>query len=89
MKVIVTGASGFIGSRVFDQLKLSGMEAIGVSRNIGLNKDLFKVDDYRDCPKGDVLIHLAESNDRALVNSLGEKHVYRGFFGQQVHNIKA
>ncbi len=68
MKVIVTGASGFLGKIVLKKLIESGIDCVGVSR-----RQMFgcaQVSDYAESPDGDILIHLAEINDRAHANKL-------------------
>ncbi|MFN4310066.1 MAG: NAD-dependent epimerase/dehydratase family protein [Ferrovibrio sp.] len=70
MRVIVTGASGFLGSAIVRKLTTAGIECLGVSRKTvaGLNH----VAEYSDTPEGDVLIHLAETSDRAAAKALGD-----------------
>lgn len=69
MKIIVTGASGFLGRALVLRLKQGGAKVLGVSRGhyIGTHK----VERYEDTPAGDILIHLAETSDRALVQANG------------------
>jgi len=66
MKVVITGASGFLGGCVLRRLATQqDVEAIPVTR-----KEIpgwRRVPDYAQSPPGDVLIHLAEGNDRARV----------------------
>lgn len=71
--VVVTGASGFLGRAVMAGLSGEGFKVIAVSRQA--SPGLYQVRDYRVCPTGDVLIHLAEEPDRAKVNSVGEEYV--------------
>ena len=61
-KVVVTGASGFLGGALISFLKGKNIDCIGVSRK--KSSDFFAVDSYEDSPRGDVLVHLAESNNR-------------------------
>jgi len=71
MRVVVTGASGFIGGSLVKALQNDiNFDVIPVSRS--KSDDAFLVEDYRDTPKGDVLIHVAENPDRAKVNQLGD-----------------
>lgn len=64
MKVVVTGASGFLGQHIVTRLRSSyGHEVVGVSRR--KIDGLVSVSDYKEIPSGDVLIHLAEENSRA------------------------
>jgi UDP-glucose 4-epimerase len=75
MKIVVTGASGFVGRSLVKKLLSSiDIEVIPVSRS-GNDKSHIKVNDYRDAPIGDVLIHLAESPDRINVNKSGDNDV--------------
>ena len=73
MKVVITGASGFLGGYVLRLLyKYENVEAIAVTRkNIA---GWFTVSDYSESPVGDVLIHLAEDNDRAHVAKSGKAY---------------
>jgi UDP-glucose 4-epimerase len=68
MRVVITGASGFLGSAVLKKLTIAGLDAVGVSRK--KTPGLLQVDKYSDSPSGDVLIHLAENNNRTRVNQL-------------------
>lgn len=72
MKVIVTGASGFLGRAVVKELSRSSMDYIAVSRAHG--NGLHVVSDYSKTPAGDVLIHLAENNNRRQVNQIGKPY---------------
>ena len=71
LKVVVTGASGFLGGYVLRVLAAQrNVEVTAVTR-----KELFgwcNVLDYSQSPVGDVLIHLAEANDRAQVAKAGQ-----------------
>ncbi len=68
MRVVITGASGFLGSAVLKKLTIAGLDAVGVSRK--KTPGLLQVDKYSEAPSGDVLIHLAENNNRNRVNQL-------------------
>jgi len=75
--VLVTGASGFLGRYVVASLpSLSGATIIPVSRTIVLPGGLM-LRDYCECPKVDLLIHLAEEPDRIKVNREGESYLQR------------
>ena len=73
LKVVITGASGFLGGYVLNQLsKYANVEAIAVTRkNIA---GWHRICDYAESPVGDILIHLAENNDRAHVAKSGETY---------------
>ena len=71
MKVIVTGASGFLGDRVVKKLLIRGIDVCAVARRPLKYSNSVVVDNYLDTPKGDILIHLAENPDRAQVNKIG------------------
>lgn len=68
--VVVTGASGFIGRALSATLALSGVVVRPVSRSSG--EGWQQLADYRDTPSADVLVHLAEANDRGRANAAGE-----------------
>ncbi len=70
MRIVITGASGFLGGAVFRQLTAAGFDCLGVSRADFPN--LHRVATYADTPAGDCLIHCAETNDRSLANAGGE-----------------
>jgi UDP-glucose 4-epimerase len=72
MRVIVTGASGFLGSAVFRRLIEAGLDGVAVSRKKA--PGLLQVERYADSTVGDVLIHLAEINDRAQANQLSTEY---------------
>jgi nucleoside-diphosphate-sugar epimerase len=59
-KIVVAGASGFIGSKIFHELEAGGREVIGVSRTV--QRRFVRVISYADVPEGDVLIFAAEPN---------------------------
>ena len=71
--VVITGASGFIGRHLHAHLVSSGIHVIAVSRQP--RKGMVQVDDYERSPDGDVLIHLGEEPDRAVVNRAGETYL--------------
>jgi len=73
LKVIVTGASGFLGGHVLRALAAhKNIDVIAVTRQE--ISDWCRVHDYSQSPAGDVLIHLAEDNDRALVAKSGKAY---------------
>lgn len=67
MRVIVTGCSGFTGSKIFERLVSNGHNCIGVTRKTEL-ADYYVVKSYYDCPLGDVLIHCAKPAVVSQVN---------------------
>lgn len=71
--VVITGASGFVGRYLRARLVISGFNVIAVSRQPRL--DMVQVDDYSQSPDGDLLIHLGEESDRAVVNRTGEAYL--------------
>jgi nucleoside-diphosphate-sugar epimerase len=72
-KIVIIGASGFVGSALTLHLNQDQNSVTGVSRYA--KPGLVQVDSYRDCPKGDVLIHLAEESDIHKANLLGEDYL--------------
>ena len=75
MKVVVTGASGFLGNRVVEKLIELGIEVCAVARQPLKYPDSIVVDNYLDTPEGDILIHLAENSDRAQINKIGSAYL--------------
>lgn len=69
MRIVVTGASGFLGRALMRKLARDGVEVVGVSRQSALG--LVQVADYADTPAGDVLVHLAEASDRRWAEKRG------------------
>jgi UDP-glucose 4-epimerase len=74
MRIIVTGASGFLGKTLMRVLAARGIEAIGVARSAASDKKVLRVADYANAPAGDVLVHLAETRDRATAESIGSDY---------------
>lgn len=72
MRVVVTGAAGFLGNAIVTRLIDAGVECLGVSRKH--IPGFLQVSCYSDTPPGDVLIHLAEINDRMLANRLSTEY---------------
>ena len=66
MKIVITGASGFLGKELSTRLTHLGTEHISVSRK-KINGFL-KVDHYKDTPHGDVIVHLAEVSSSREAN---------------------
>lgn len=67
VKIVVTGATGFLGRYLMDCLAQRGLQALGVSRRP--SPGLLQVERYEDAPGGDILVHLAESSDRAYAQA--------------------
>jgi UDP-glucose 4-epimerase len=68
--VIVTGASGFLGRAVIATLRQRPFVKVQAVSRRPVSGALC-VDHYSQCPRGDVLIHLAEESDRSEVARLG------------------
>lgn len=71
--IAITGASGFIGRHLHTRLTACGVNVIALSRQY--RAGMIQVSDYSNSPDADVLIHLGEEPNRALVNSLGQKYL--------------
>lgn len=71
--VVITGASGFVGRHLYARLVATGANVVAVSRKP--RAGMLQIDDYGHSPDGDVLIHLAEESDRAVVNRAGEAYL--------------
>lgn len=67
--VTVTGASGFLGRAVTRALRNAGAQTLGVSRTGRPGYVDVRVADYDGTPRGEVLVHLAEQNNRGAANS--------------------
>lgn len=73
LKVIITGASGFLGGYVLRLMAAQqNVEVIAVTRRE--IPGWCSVSDYSQSPAGDVLIHLAEDNDRTQVAKSGQEY---------------
>lgn len=70
LRVIVTGASGFVGRFVVHALAAKpDVQIVPVSRR-EISRG-YRVANYSESPHGDVLLHLAEDNDRGRVAQAG------------------
>jgi UDP-glucose 4-epimerase len=84
LKIVVTGASGFIGGHLIDHLsKIPKTEVVALTRRS--NPNLRNVVDYTYAPAGDVLIHLAENNDMGEVSAMGL--VYENSALSTIHSL--
>lgn len=71
--VVTTGGSGFLGRHVAEHLASAGLHVIPVARrNVPW---AVQVEDYRNSPGGDMLVHLAEEPNRVEVNRRGESYI--------------
>ena len=72
--VLVTGASGFIGSALVRRLRVQGIEAVGVARHPGSDGRTIEVSDYETIapPAGATIVHLAEARDVGAVEHASE-----------------
>lgn len=68
-KVVVTGASGFLGGAIVECLKRAGADVVPVARRAALG--CHRVADYSEAPPADVLVHLAEESNRGRANAAG------------------
>jgi UDP-glucose 4-epimerase len=69
---VVSGAAGFLGSRVVRALREQNAQVVAVSRR-PIEGGL-QLTSYADAPSGEVLIHLAEANDRQEVRQAGTRY---------------
>lgn len=75
-KIIITGASGFIGKSLANALtNHKDLELILLSKT-NTTKPFKFIKTFDEAPDGEILIHLAETSDRNIVNSLGNKYIY-------------
>jgi UDP-glucose 4-epimerase len=71
--VVMTGGSGFLGRHVAEHLVSAGLHVIPVARrNVPW---AVQIEDYRNSPDGDILVHLAEEPNRVEVNRRGESYI--------------
>jgi len=73
MRVVVTGASGFIGNALVRLLQKQGVDVLALSRR--RMPGVAQLRDFSVSPAADVLIHLAQESDRRKVNEAGEAGV--------------
>lgn len=67
MKIIISGASGFLGSHILQMLQNLEYDLVAVSRQ--KKEGFYHSSNYMDLPDGDILIHLAETNLRNITNN--------------------
>lgn len=70
VRVVVTGAAGFLGRFVVQALKGQGLDVVALSRRPYAG--FHQVADYSQAPPGDVLIHLAQESDRSRAEHHGD-----------------
>tara|TARA_B100000212_G_scaffold342405_2_gene329383 strand:+ start:963 stop:1790 length:828 start_codon:yes stop_codon:yes gene_type:complete len=73
MQVAITGASGFLGSSISKYLTLHGFQCLNISRK-NIKKGI-KINDYEETPNAEIIIHLAQSNNRNFVNQQDQNYV--------------
>tara|TARA_B100001750_G_scaffold118104_1_gene93683 strand:+ start:970 stop:1785 length:816 start_codon:yes stop_codon:yes gene_type:complete len=67
MKIIIAGSTGFIGTSLVNDLKKTFSKVVSLTRE--QISDIIQSQSEENFSDGDVLIYLAESNDRNFVNS--------------------
>ena len=77
LTIVVTGASGFIGSALSNELICLGMAHIIPVSRTDMGPNVYQVNDYEETPEGDVLIHTAEDANRADVNRMGAAYIQK------------
>ena len=78
MKVAVTGASGFLGQTIVEELAGKGHEVLAISRRAsGLPTGARRlvVEEYEDLPSAEVLVHLAEQSSVQVAEQSGDQHL--------------
>lgn len=73
IEVIVTGASGYIGSHLIKKLKKKKFDVVGFSRS--KKKNLIKIKNYQELPSSKYLIYLSEESNISIFNKLNKKKV--------------
>lgn len=76
LKVVITGASGFIGRVLTEKLRQFGFDVVPVARRA--ISDFVEVRNYFETPEGDFLIHLAEEANRSKFNEMGTLNQLHG-----------
>lgn len=84
-EVVITGASGFIGSHLSSYLEIKGHNVLRVSRSPGNN--IVQVGGYESTPPGACLIYLAEESDVTKASKMPlSKELGGGFFERLVRS---
>ena len=73
MTILITGSSGFLGSALSNYLTKKGLECIKATRKNIIGSETVK--NYKDIPEADIIIHLAQCNDRNFVNKQNRLYV--------------
>lgn len=79
MKVLITGASGFVGSALTERLIQRGDEVIGISRNPMNQRDRqgLRWATLGNAPEADAVIHLAGENVLGIWTEAKKQRVYQ------------
>ena len=79
MRIVVTGASGFVGTALVRELQRRGIETIATVRHPPdpLPVGTTVVQSYDDAPLGDVLVHLAEGRRMNAIDDASVQQLIR------------
>ena len=86
-KIIITGASGFIGSKLFKELNKRKIASVGLTRQ--KIKGLKQVSSYSSFKnnQNDVLVHLAQNRNTKIKNKLNEVEDFKNLIKKNWHHI--
>jgi nucleoside-diphosphate-sugar epimerase len=79
MRLVVTGASGFLGGAVVSESVRRGWDTLGVSRRPWApppGATALRCTGYHAIPAGDALVHMAEDNDISSVELSGDAYYH-------------